>query len=351
MAGNDRSPYVTVLMSAYNAEPFVHEAVDSILRQTWTDFEFVIVDNASSDRTCEIIERFGDTRIRLIRNAANLGPPAALNIGLRHAHGEFVARMDADDVARADRLSVQVAYLQSHQNVAVAGTQRCTLNRTGARLPCSAMPRTVDEIRWKLLFTSPLCHSSVMVRRNSLESIGGYNESLRHAADYDLWSRLVRGGCTVANVDEELMGLRVYPESDGMRANREQIAAEAAEVSRANLAYFFHLDVSRAQITPMIQLLLEWEAGGTARDTLPAVATIRRIADRLDRGTGGFAGRTLVRLAVLRHDIPVATRAVLFVRGIHLMSMAGHIREFLRSGLDRLRSGRRKAEAVSAAWR
>src|SRR5690349_10671348 len=131
MNGRNHDPAVTVLMPVYNGEPFLREAIDSILQQTWADFEFLIVNDGSTDHTRDIIDSYDDARIRVLDQAQNTGLAKSLNAGLRAARAPLVARQDADDRSHPERLAAQVEFMRAHPEVALAGTQVRVLNKHG----------------------------------------------------------------------------------------------------------------------------------------------------------------------------------------------------------------------------
>lgn len=185
-------PLISVLMSAYNAERYIAEAIQSILGQTEGRFEFLIVNDGSRDATGSIIDRYAaqDARIRAFHQD-NRGLVASLNRMLDEARAPLVARMDSDDVSRPDRFAVQLAYLQAHPDIAVLGTNTDELDADGAFFPCHDFhPEHPEEIRQRLQVTSALCHPSVMMQRDMIRALGGYRAAFRHCEDYDLWLRV-----------------------------------------------------------------------------------------------------------------------------------------------------------------
>lgn len=204
-------PKVTVLMAVYNGERYISESIESILAQTFQDFEFLIVNDGSNDRTRGLILSYDDPRIRLVDNEQNLGLARSLNRGLELAEGQFVARQDADDISEPERLARQVAFLDSHADLVLLGTWYKEIDAQGALLEKWELPTDSTEIRWSLLFFCPFVHSTVMMRKSPvLEQIGFYDESFVYAQDYDLWSRIARR-LTVANLPECLLQYRTSP--------------------------------------------------------------------------------------------------------------------------------------------
>jgi len=187
------SPVISVIMPVYNAKEFLSEAINSILDQTFSNLEFIIIDDYSSDGSSEIINKFAnqDDRIVSIKNNINLGVTKSLNKGINLSRGKYIARMDADDISFPDRFSIQIEYLESHPETGVLGTGLFYINESGQITGRSIMPNSTDLIRWLLLFDSCLIHPSVLIRSDLLKSNGGYNESIIFAQDYDLWTRLI----------------------------------------------------------------------------------------------------------------------------------------------------------------
>ncbi|MCC5632355.1 glycosyltransferase [Nostoc sphaeroides CHAB 2801] len=227
-------PKVTVLMAVHNGECFLQETIDSILAQTFQDFEFLIINDGSRDRTKEIIQSYDDSRIRLVDNEHNLGLTRSLNKGLELAKGEFIARQDADDISEPERLAKQVAFLETHSKVALVGTWYKEIDAEGKPITNGNLPCDYTQIRWHLLFYCPFVHSAVMLRKSKvLEKIGFYNEALCYSMDYEFWLRIARH-LPVANLDEYLIKLRVNPHS--MTATYGEKTLEGYRMRVANLA-------------------------------------------------------------------------------------------------------------------
>jgi len=182
-------PKVSVIMSVYNGERFLHEAVESILNQPFKNFEFIIINDGSTDGSREIIESYNDDRIVLI-NQDKTGLTKALNKGISLARGEYVARMDADDVSLPERLEHQVAFLDENPDVGLVGCNIYVIDEKGSIISMVEVPIENEEIKWKLLFRNRFGHSAIMFRKECLSIIGGYNESIIYAQDYDLWLRI-----------------------------------------------------------------------------------------------------------------------------------------------------------------
>jgi glycosyltransferase involved in cell wall biosynthesis len=203
------TPRVSVVMAVYNAEPWLAEAVDSVLGQTYGDFELVVIDDGSLDATPEILGRLRDPRLRVVRQRQS-GQTSALNHGLRLSRGALIARMDGDDVALPERLARQVAFLDAHPDVGLLGTACREISATGAVVRTIVPPAEDPEIRRILIRENPFTHSAVMFRRTVLDASGRYDEGFVVAQDYDLWLRMSRV-TRLANLSEPLVLRRLAP--------------------------------------------------------------------------------------------------------------------------------------------
>ena len=192
-------------MPVYNAERHLREAVNSILCQTFTDFEFLAIDDGSTDGSAAILGSYTDPRLRVVENPRNLGLTATLNWGLEIARGEYVARMDADDVSLPERLARQVAFLDANPQIGIVGVWAEAFGDARFKIP---HPADAETIRAKLLFDSALVHPAVLMRRALLETHSLRYQPLGHFEDYELWQRAARL-FPLANVPETLFRYRV----------------------------------------------------------------------------------------------------------------------------------------------
>ncbi len=216
---------VSVVMSVYNGENYVNEAVRSILNQTFTDFEFIIIDDGSTDKTPHILAGFHDSRIKIITQN-NMGLVASLNTGIKQASGIYIARQDADDRSVPDRLEKQVRFMEAHPEVIITGSSICVMNNTGETTHQHAVLLHDPELRQELLVRSPFAHGSIMARRDALLKSGLYNLDFWPAEDYELWLRLSKFG-KLANLDDYLY---VYRENEvGISANNKSLQADKVE--------------------------------------------------------------------------------------------------------------------------
>jgi hypothetical protein len=179
-------------MPVYNAERFLREAIDSVLNQTFTDFELIIADDCSKDDSWQILTEYAaaDKRVVLVRNEQNMGEAGARNSGLRVARGEYIAAMDADDVLLPNRFTLQVNYLDAHPEVGVLAGQATRMDVQGNILSPWKLPTDHEVLRATLLFNNSIPHPTVMMRHGLVRQVGGY--SLVFTTDYDMWWRLCR---------------------------------------------------------------------------------------------------------------------------------------------------------------
>lgn len=251
---------VTVLMPVFNGERFLREAIESILRQTHRDFELLIINDGSTDRSRDIVLSYSDPRITLVENAENIGLAAALNVGIRLAKYELVARQDADDISLPERLALQVDFLEENQNVALVGTQAAIIDRQGFRAGL-VLDRacTHDSIRWDLLFDNGFTHTSVMFRRSIIAQLGGYDSAFRYCQDYALWTQVARHHC-VANLDVCLVHYRVHPFGRMSDKLKDLIVEENRRVMRDYIVDTLGTDsISQLELDVMASMRLTFE--------------------------------------------------------------------------------------------
>jgi cellulose synthase/poly-beta-1,6-N-acetylglucosamine synthase-like glycosyltransferase len=225
-------PTVSVIMPVYNAERFVAKAVESILCQTFADFEFLIVNDGSTDRSLAILERYAaqDGRIRLISHA-NTGYVTALNEMVQLSQGEFLARMDADDIAMDDRFQLQVARLRQEPELVCLGGAHGMIDEQGRWLTCLAMPEQNEDIQTLALAGhTPINHPCVMMRRSAVLQVGAYDTALAPCEDLDLWLRLGEIG-KLGNLKAMVLKYRLHANSVSEKQGmlQKQKAREACE--------------------------------------------------------------------------------------------------------------------------
>lgn len=230
------SPIVSVVMSVFNGQRYVADAVESMLSQAFQDFEFIVVDDGSTDKTSEILAEYAklDSRVRII-SQRNTGRAEALNNGIGVATGRYIARMDADDISIEDRLESQVGFMNAHPEVGVLGGAYEQIDSMGRILNTIGAPLEDAAIKIELLRGNPMCHPAIMMRKEAVLAAGGYRKQLLDADDYDLWLRMAEFTC-LANLETVILRYRVHAEQVSIRSMRRQIlcflAAGAAATRR-----------------------------------------------------------------------------------------------------------------------
>ena len=229
-------PRVSVVMSVYNGLPYLEAAVMSILKQTFTDFEFVILDDGSTDRTWEALQAYArqDARIRLFSNQYNMGYTRTLNAGFKQARGKYIARQDADDISLPERLEHQVALLDAHPEIGLAGTRRQFIDPQDKPLDIPDKLTATDNssIQALLLDINCIHHGSFMFRSELLDVIGDYTVELEPSEDYDFCLRVAEVA-QLANLNDALYLYRVHPTSVSKLKEYRQAYNKALGLERA----------------------------------------------------------------------------------------------------------------------
>jgi len=199
---------ISVIMPVYNGERYLREAIDSILDQTFSDFEFIIINDCSTDSTEDIIKSYSDDRIKYLKNKKNLGVAETLNRGLDIAEGEYIARMDADDISLPKRFEKQIEFMDKHQEIAVCGCEVKLFNDSIDEKAYTVFGP--ESMKINLLFASCLAHPSVMMRRGVIEAEHyRYDGSFDKIEDYELWTRIVMKH-NIDNVHGVLLNYRIH---------------------------------------------------------------------------------------------------------------------------------------------
>lgn len=229
-------PAISVAMSVYNGEPYLALAIESILAQTFADFEFLILNDGSTDGSAAIIDRYAaqDGRIRAIHRE-NKGLIVSLNQLLDEARSAIIARMDGDDIARPDRFAKQYAFLKDNPDHGVVSSWTTDIDAKGTPFPLGGDDQPTSHAEFLAAIESGgqlLCHPSAMFRRDLVRSVGGYHAAFRHCEDYDLWLRL-SDKCKLASLPERLT---LYRHTDGQVSNKH-IVEQQTGVAASRLAH------------------------------------------------------------------------------------------------------------------
>jgi len=226
------NPKISVIMPFYNCASFLDDAISSIINQTFTDFEFIIINDASTDNSDEIVQRYlNDSRIVYIKNKENKKITHNLNKGLDLARAEIIARMDGDDVSEPERLREQYEYLMKNKDIVLVGSFATLIDRVGKKIGRKVKPLDSGSIKRDIFAYSPFIHPSVMFQKKVIINLGKYDEKYSHCQDYDLWLRLIFSGNKVANLPNALIRYRIYENSSSKRT--KEIARNDLKIRRS----------------------------------------------------------------------------------------------------------------------
>lgn len=238
MTNIENKPKITVLMSVYNAEKDLSDSVESILNQSFKDFEFLIINDGSTDQTLKILREYAskDERIKII-DQQNTGLTKALNVGIWHASGEYIARQDADDVSYPNRLQDQAEFLENNAEILVVGGNCDDFYEDGSQRAWGA--HTQDELKIITYRQTPFAHSTAMMRTQSARELSGYDETYQTSQDMELWMRFAKKG-GIAMLETPLILRKVAGSSISAKRRKRQFldAARARWVHNSGLKRF-----------------------------------------------------------------------------------------------------------------
>lgn len=210
-------PQVSILMPVYNTAPYLREAIDSMLSQTFTDFELIVLNDCSPDNAEEILDTYNDPRIVRYKGAKNVGLSNVLNIGIEMARGKYIARMDSDDISLPNRLQVQVDYLETYPEIDLVSVG---MQLFGDNDEIWIRDQDFEEMKIRALFRSPVLHASSVWRKESFEKQGlRFRQEMVPCEDYDLWTRALVSGLKFANLSEVLYRYRIHGTQASMQTD------------------------------------------------------------------------------------------------------------------------------------
>lgn len=234
----EKTPLISVIMPVYNGEKYVEEAIESVLNQTFKHFEFIIINDGSTDSSKELILSYNDNRIVYVENVENLRLIKTLNKGLKLAKGKYIARMDADDIAHRTRFEKQVEVLESNSNIGLCGTNYRTF---GKYSKLNIKPENNKDIGDHFIVESPIGHPTVMIRKAILFKYSlKYNENYPHAEDYKLWLDILKHA-ELYNIQEFLLEYRTFDNQISSRYNKEQ-GLTSKKIRKEYLKYIFKIN-------------------------------------------------------------------------------------------------------------
>ena len=221
---------VTVLMPVYNGEKYLAEAIESVLNQTFTDFELLIIDDCSKDNSVEIIHSFSDQRIRLIINKDNIGQTKTLNKGIDASTSKFIARIDQDDLYNKKKLEKQIGYINKYK-CDIIGTWSYGIDEYNRKIYKIIHPTNDYDIKQSMIIRQPFTHSSLLMKKSSLIEVNKYPKNIHVAMDYGLLVNLAIHGCTFSNIPDYLTSIRYHNKSSSFY-NKYQLACETLSIQK-----------------------------------------------------------------------------------------------------------------------
>lgn len=205
-----KTPKISVIMSVHNGMPFLKEAVESIIRQKFKDLEFIIVDDASADNSWEYLKNLRDKRIKLMKNKKNLGLATSLNIALKKTRGTYIARMDADDISKSERLNTQLKFMKQNPQVDICGSFASVIDENGKIIGKVKKPITDNRIKKELYWLTPLLHPTWLAKKEVFTKLNGYDENWDYVEDFEFLTRAKE--FKMANVPKYLLLYRSQKE-------------------------------------------------------------------------------------------------------------------------------------------
>lgn len=227
------NPLVSILMPVYKTAPYLREAMGSMLSQTFTDFELIVLDDCSPDDAEAILDTYSDSRIVRYRGEKNEGLSNVLNVGIGLARGKYIARMDSDDISLPNRLQVQVDYLETHPEIDLVSVG---MQLFGAKEDIWIREQNPEKVKINALFHSPILHASSVWCKDSFEKQGlRFRQEMVPAEDYDLWARALVNGLKLVNLPDVLYQYRMHPSQATLQTDKT--SAKSREVQQEYLRF------------------------------------------------------------------------------------------------------------------
>lgn len=244
---------ITILMTVYNGGHFLKMAIESVLAQTYTDFEFLIINDCSTDGSLDVIQSFDDKRIVVHTNEGNIGQTASLNVGLQLAKGKYIARIDADDVAFPNWLEVQDVYLKENPETVVVSANTIVIDENNKILRNFICPISMPDMKFRSIMASPINHGVALIDKEVVLAHGGYDEQHKIIADYGLWSKMIWDGCKFASSNKYLMAIRMHSTRSSIASGNAAYMDEIVNIMFNNIQYISNIDLKREEVKLIYQ--------------------------------------------------------------------------------------------------
>ncbi len=232
-----KHPKISVIMPVYNSEKYLRESIESILNQTFTDFELIVINDSSTDNSLNIIKSYKDKRIKLINNKKNLGTVKSRNVGLRKAKGKYIAVMDSDDISLSNRFGLQFNYLENNPHIFLVGSSAIYIDDKGKEIKRFRKYDDYKMLAWRLPKSCSIVHSSVMFRNEGLL----YSRIFTSAHDYNFYLDLLEKGKNLTNLPNFLVKHRVHKDSIHSYKESQIIFRNLTQELHYDLNYRFNL--------------------------------------------------------------------------------------------------------------
>lgn len=229
----EMNPSISVLMPIYNTAPYLREAIDSVLNQTFDDFELILLNDCSTDESLYIINSYSDSRIVVYNGMVNVGVANILNIGIKMARGIYIARMDSDDISLHNRFQIQYDFLQSHPDVDLCS---CAMQQFGASDKLMQYNNDTEEVKFNAVFFSPILHASSMWKKDSFKKLF-YEQDFVPAEDYRLWTKALVMGVNIVNIPDVLYRYRIHSEQTSAQKDVVDKATEKVRNEYVKMIY------------------------------------------------------------------------------------------------------------------
>lgn len=272
---------ITVLMTVYNGGDYLKPSLKSVINQMYKDFEFLIVNDCSTDDSLNIIKSFDDKRIVLHSNETNIGQTRSLNIGFELAKGEYIARIDADDIAFPHWLQSQVDFLKKNGDVDVLSAGLVSFGEKGLKKTYLS-PSCRADILLKAIIKSPINHGSALIKKDAILNIGGYDSNYKISADYDIWTNLLRQNRNIISNPDIVMAIRHHSDSESEKNKLTLALKEFAEISRRHILFLTGMNLTEEE--SLLMCRAHYDEGGLNRqDFLRAVEIHKNVYASLRR--------------------------------------------------------------------
>lgn len=267
-------PSVTVLMALYNGGEYLRQTVHSVLTQTYDSFEFLIINDCSTDNSLEIIESFRDERIKVYTNPRNVGQTPSLNVGLKLAKGDYFARIDGDDIALPRWLQTQIDAAEQYPDYSVISSHAVAIDEKNRVKKIYRPPSDREDIILRSLFAPPIHHVGSILKKEDIVEVGGYDDRYIYAADYDLWERLIRKGFRITTTPRVLVAIREHGKSVSRSEHGRRDLAEIKEIAGRNIERFINGQFSREEVSLFCRA--NYDEGNLTEDEFSGAMAVTR---------------------------------------------------------------------------